>query len=162
MVKRSFVAAAALLISSVATPIAQATPLQLAQAMQQPSAGGATAPQNSRGGNAPERAMPGGNMSPKPQAPEAGREREGGRERGEMRERGGERSQVRMGVERERGEMRRGGRDRVGVYVRGERREWRHRRHGVRVYVGGPRCRTIIVKKRYHHRVVIKKIRRCR
>jgi hypothetical protein len=36
-----------------------------------------------------------------------------------------------------------------------------HRRPGYGVYVGGGRCRTIIVKKRIGYRVVIKRIRRC-
>jgi hypothetical protein len=54
----------------------------------------------------------------------------------------------------------RGSRSTVGFRIH-ERDEWRHRR-GYRVHVGyGPHCRNIVVKKRYHHHVVVKHIRRC-
>jgi len=171
MLSRSFVAATALLISSVAYPVAQAAPQLLAQTQQ---LGGGSAGGGGGGGQMPSGGASGANT---PQTRGGGdmdrgrgmrdRGSEGMRDRGDMRERG-DRGGVRMRVDRERGEYRRGGRDRVGVYVRGGYRDgWRHRhgwryRDGVRVWVGGPRCRTIIVKKRYHHRVVIKKIRRCR
>ena len=155
MTSKSLAAAAALLISSLCLPVAQATPLQLAQAMQQQGGGG-----ESSGGA-------------RPSAPGGGGSRSGGGDvnRGAQSQERGAQSQERGGGGmRERGEMRGGARGRVdidrgaraGVYVRGDRRGWRHRRHGVRVWVGGPRCRTIIVRKYFRHRLVIKKIRRCR
>jgi hypothetical protein len=48
----------------------------------------------------------------------------------------------------------------VGVRIH-EREEFRHGR-GFRVHVRGPHCRTITVKTRHHHRVIVKHIRRCR
>lgn len=53
------------------------------------------------------------------------------------------------------------GRSSVGVNVR-ERDEYRRRR-GIRaeVLVGHRHCRNVIVKKRFHHHVVIRHIRRC-
>ena len=105
------------------------------------------------------------------------RERSGGGERREGSERRGERGNV-SGGERREGSERRGergnvsggerqgmrvreGRERGGVNVRigGDRDGYRYRRHHHRygVYVGG--CRTIVIKKRYHGHVVIKRIR---
>jgi hypothetical protein len=94
----------------------------------------------------------------------------GERRSGERRD-GGERSERRAsdrgsvtvrGGDRE-GTRVREGRDRrsVNVRVRGDRDDfrYRHRHRGVGVYVGG--CRTIVVKKHYHHRTIIKRIRRC-
>jgi hypothetical protein len=89
------------------------------------------------------------------------RERSGGGERREGSERRGERGNV-SGGERQ-GMRVREGRERGGVNVRigGDRDGYRYRRHHHRygVYVGG--CRTIVIKKRYHGHVVIKRIRRC-
>ena len=56
---------------------------------------------------------------------------------------------------RERGDREGGVRVRVGEDRDGYRR---HRRH-FRVYGGD--CRTIVIKKRYHGEVVIRRVRRC-
>jgi hypothetical protein len=91
---------------------------------------------------------------------------QGGQRRdGDRGERSGERSGGSVSVrggEREGARVRRGGdRTSVNVRIRGDRDSYRyrHRHHRVGVYVGG--CRTVIIKKRYHGRTVIKKIRRC-
>jgi hypothetical protein len=47
----------------------------------------------------------------------------------------------------------------TGVRIH-EREEFRHHR-GFRVRVGGE-CRTIVVRERHHHHVVVRHIRRCR
>jgi hypothetical protein len=52
-----------------------------------------------------------------------------------------------------------GGRSTTGVRIH-EREEFRHRR-GFHVRVGGE-CRTIVVRERHHHHVVVRHIRRCR
>jgi hypothetical protein len=81
-------------------------------------------------------------------------ERSGERRGGSVTVRGGEREGARV----------RGGGDRssVNIRIRGDRDGYRHRHrhHRVGVYVGG--CRTVIIKKRYHGRTVVKKVRRCR
>ena len=72
-------------------------------------------------------------------------------ERGSMREHG-ERRTMREGDRRERSS--------VNVRIGGDGYGYRHRHHrGYYAYGGG--CRTIIVKKHYHGRTIVKRIRRC-
>lgn len=68
--------------------------------------------------------------------------------------------EARGGREGMRGEVR-GGRGGVDVDVRARGGRYYRGGHRYGVVIGGGGCRTVIVKKRIGHRVVIKKIRRC-
>ncbi len=95
-------------------------------------------------------------------ATQSGGERRDGNRGERSGERGGERSSTTVrGGEREGMRVReRGERSSVNVRVRGGGDSYRYRRgHRINVYASG--CRTIIVKKHYHGRTVIKRIRRC-
>jgi hypothetical protein len=96
-------------------------------------------------------------------ATQSGGERRDGNRGERSGERGGDRTSTTVRGSGEREGMRvreRGERSSVNVRIRGGGDGYRHRRgHHIGVYTGG--CRTIIIKKRYHGRTVIKRIRRC-
>lgn len=84
-------------------------------------------------------------------------------------DRGGMRGD-RGGMRGDRGEMRGRERTNVNVNIRGgERYGYHGRGYGYRyhrgprygVVVPGARCRVVVVRKYYRHRLVVKKIRRC-
>jgi hypothetical protein len=92
-------------------------------------------------------------------------DRDGAREqterRGESRDRGERREGFRTEERRTEGyrsDRRRG----VNVRVRIGDDGYRHRRHRGYFVDRGDRCRTVVIKKRFHGRVVIRRIHRCR